>query len=682
MHVSHAPLPVRAPVPRQLPPDVAGFTGRGTEMAALDALLAQDEPVRIGLIAGTAGVGKTALAVHWAHRICGEFPDGQLYVDLRGYSPDEPLSGQQALEQFLYGLGLPGQNIPTSVDAQTALYRSLLANRRLLVVLDNAYAVTQIRPLLPGSRTCLVLVTSRNGLSGLVSRDGAVRLRLGLLPNEDAMALLRHAVGAGRIDDEPTHAERLARLCAHLPLALRIAGERVADDEYSSLADVVGDLSSERERLDALGSEGSHDETTAVRSVFSWSYQALEADTARLFRHLGVHPGASFSIDAAAALLDRPPAEARMRLRQLADAHLVEPVARSRYAFHDLLKVYADERAEVDGRFDDGQAALRRLLLWYLHTADLADRALLPLHRRTALALPRPRHGVEEFADREHALAWCEGERSNLVAVVRRAAAIGEHAVAAHFPRALWSFFDLRKLWSEWILIYRIGLESARVSEDRDNEAWILSGLAVAHYDLEQFDRAIRLSTQSIVIRRVIGDRWGEAGTLSNLGLVYRRLGRYDIALNCLRRSLSIRRALGDRRGEAGSLSRLGATCRDLGRFEESLAHLAESLAIRREIGDQHGIGFALHSLGATYEQLGRLDEAVGCYRESLDARREIGDRLGQAANLFCLGKVLDRVHRRPESQRALEQALAIFAELESPQVAVVKDYLARRTGT
>jgi tetratricopeptide (TPR) repeat protein len=522
-------------------------------------------------------------------------------------------------------------------------------------------------------------VTSRSGLAGLVSRDGAVRLRLGLLPNEDALTLLRHAVGADRMDDEPDQAQRLARLCAHLPLALRIAGERVAGDEHGSLGDIVGDLNGERDRLDALASDGALDETTAVRSVFSWSYRGLTPEAARLFRYLGLHPGAHFSTNAAAALLDRPPAQARTRLRQLADAHLVESVSRGRYGFHDLLSAYAAERAEIDERADDRLAAVRRLLHWYLHTADLADRALLPLHRRFPLGLPAPPHGVVEFSTREEALDWCEAERPSLVAVVRQAAELGEHVVAAHFPRALWSFFDLRKPWTEWVEIYRIGLASARACDDKDNEAWILSGLAVARYDLEDFDETIRLGLESIAIRRVIDDRWGEAGTLSILGLAYRRLRRYDLALDCLGRSLALRLETGDRRGEAGTLNRLGATYRDLGRFEESLDHLYRSLAIRKDIGDHHGIGFALHSIGATLDDLGRFDEAIGCYRGSLQARLAVGDRHGCAANLYCLGKLLDKVNRPVEARAVMEQALTIFVELGAPQAAEVRHHLATR---
>jgi tetratricopeptide (TPR) repeat protein len=337
------------------------------------------------------------------------------------------------------------------------------------------------------------------------------------------------------------------------------------------LSETVSDLLGERERLDALASDGVRDEATAVRSVFSWSYRSLGPDAARLFRYLGLHPGAHVSSAASAALLDEPLARTREHLRELVDAHLVEPISRGRYRFHDLLSVYAAERAGADDSPGDRQSAIRRLLHWYLHTTDHADRVLLPLHRHSELNSPGPRHGATNFATREEALTWCEAECANLVAVVRHAAEAGEYAVAAQFPRTLWSFFDLRKLWIEWVDTYRIGLEAARVVNDRDNEAWILNGLAVAYYDFERFEE--------------VDDHHGLGFALHSLGATFNELGRLDEAVNCYRGSLEARRTIGDRQGEAMNLYCLGKVLDRMGRHAEAQAAVTQALDIFAELG-------------------------------------------------------------------------------------------------
>ena len=367
-HTTDLPTP-RAPetamtVPRQLPPAIPSLVGRAHELVTLTRIL--DEPtersaaVVISVITGTAGVGKTALAVHWAHRVQGHFPDGQLYVNLRGYDPGPPMTPNQALDGFLRALDVPAGKIPASVAERAALYRSLLDGRRVLVILDNANTAEQVRPLLPGSPDCLAVVTSRSLLSGLVVRDGAHRVRLTPLPLAEAIVLLRQIIGAARVDAELNTAAKLARQCAYLPLALRIAAERVASHPCRTLADLTEELANERDRLDML--VAGDDDTTAVRVVLSWSYQALPPETARVFRLLGLHVGPDISVPATAALASITTPRARQLLDFLTGVHLVEETGHDRYRFYDLLRLYAAERAATEETDHERDNAVRRLL--------------------------------------------------------------------------------------------------------------------------------------------------------------------------------------------------------------------------------------------------------------------------------------------------------------------------------
>lgn len=658
VHVHQRPHSV---TPHQLPADVPRFTGRNTELAALDDLLAQDTNAIV--IAGTAGVGKTALVVHWAHRSRERFPDGQLYVDLAGYAPDSPITPEQALQGFLHALGVQAEAVPARLDAQAAHYRSLLDGRRILVILDNAGSPGQVRPLLPGSSGCLAVITSRSSLAGLISRNGASRLTLELLSPAEAVALLRHIAGPARIDAEPGAADDLIRYCARLPLALRIAAERASAEEHTPLIDLVADLADERHRLDELTGD---DLTTAVRAVFSWSYRGLPPDGARMFRLLGLHPGPDFGVHAAAALADVPLHQARRLLQSLKDAHLVQMNGRDRYQLHDLLRAYAAEQA--DAHEPRSRVAARRMLVWYLCTADAADRLLLPHRQAMPLGLTDHPNVPVPFGSRAEALAWCDLESANLIAAARDAAQAGEHWIAARFPRALWSYFDLRKPWSDWITTYENGLASARTVGDRAVEGWITGALGVPYADLQRFEEAVSYFAEATAIHREIGNLPGVAGNLSKLGSAYRGQSRFEEALECFREAQTIRRDTNDHRGEAVTLNRLGGLYRDLGRFAESLTSLHKSLAIRIEIGDRHGEGFALHSLGATLEQLGRFDEAVEAYEGSLVVRRAVGDRRGEAENLFCLGKIMLQLDRPDVTREKWQHALAILTDLGAPQ--------------
>ncbi|MEU0882714.1 tetratricopeptide repeat protein [Lentzea sp. NPDC005914] len=667
----HQPQPsIHLVTPHQLPADVRQFSGRDSELRQLDALLAEaPAEVVVCAIAGTAGVGKTALAVRWAHRAREHFPDGQLYVDLLGYSPDAPVTPAQALEGFLHALGASGDAVPPRLHDQAALYRSLLDGRRALVVLDNASSPDQVRPLLPGSSTCFVLVTSRSDLSGLVVRNGAQRLTLDLLSRNDSLHLLRDLVGA-RVDAEPQSATTLADQCGRLPLALRVAGERAAAEPDLPLSELTVELKDERGRLDVLASDDDRDASTAVRAVLSWSYRNLPPLEARLFRLLGLHPGPDFSAPVAAALADVALPQAKRLLQALAGAHLVEVSGPGRYRFHDVLRLYAAELAESEEPAAPRLKAARRMLCWYLHAASTADRLLLPLFTAPHVELPEPPVTPPPFTSRPEALAWCEVEATNLAAATRYAAQLGEHLLAAQFPRAMWSYYDLRKPWTDWIATFEVGLSSARVLGDDRSRAWIVRSLGVAYYDLQRYDEAAVLFEESLTIRRSIGDIAGIPGSLDMLGSTYRKQGYSDAALERHQEALEIRLQGDNKRGLAVTLNRLGSTYRDLRRFDESLEHLHRSLALRQEIGDLHGQGFALHSIAATHDQLGQLDKAMEAYELSLAARREIGDRRGEAEVLHCLGIIQLRRGQVDHAREAWTEALAIFTELGAPQAA------------
>ncbi|QFZ19392.1 ATP-binding protein [Saccharothrix syringae] len=651
----HAPRPTR-PVPRQLPADASCFTGRREQLARLDA-----RKGALVLITGTAGVGKTSLAVHWAHHHLADFPDGQLHVDLRGHSSRGPVTPGEALTGFLHSLNVAAELIPVSDEDKAALYRSLTHDRRLLVLLDNACTAEQVRPLLPASGT--VLVTSRNRLAGLVARDGAVRVGLDVLPSAECVALLRATAGAERVDADPEGAARLAEQCAYLPLALRVAAERVAADPFTTLAGLTAELVAEEDRLDLLSDE--EDESSAVRAVFSWSYRALSEEVAGAFRAFGLHPTAEASLPAVAALLGTPVGRARRAVDALVAAHLVQRTARDRYRVHDLLRAYAVELANDDpGR--DG--AIRRVLSWYLHTVAAADHTLIPSHCQHPL--PATEVTPQAFIDRVAALHWCEVERANLVASVGLAATSGAHDLAGRFPMSLWALFGLRKYWDGWLPMFESSLVSARAVGDRHAEVYALWSLGVVHQELGQHDRAIARHREALAASRENGDRCNEAGTLTSLSTVYRSLRRFSEALDCLHESLALRERTDDQHGLAATLNQLGSVYRDLGRLDEALDHLGRSSEIRQRIGDRHGQGLVLNSLAATYELLGRLDDAATHFRRAIEAHQEVGNVFCEAHALDCLADLLHRLGDAPAAEAARRRATEVHDLVGTPEPA------------
>lgn len=627
------------PVPRQTPPDVVAFTGRLEYLAELDDLFVRHAAtaVVISAIAGTAGVGKTALAVRWAHRMSGRFPDGQLYVNLRGYDSGRPLDPSEALAGFLVALGVESARMPFGVEERAALYRSLLAGRRMLILADNAASAAQVRPLLPGARGCAVVVTSRSSLAGLVIRDGAQRINLDALAPDEAIELTARIIGRDRVEAEPEAVAALAAHCAYLPLALRIAAERVVTRPQARLQELVNELAVQRQRLDVLALDA--DTASEVRAVFSWSYQALSAEVRKLFRLIGLHSGPEMSLHAVAALAGADPAETQGWLDVLVSEHLLEQIGPERYQLHDLLRAYAAELTEQD---PERERAVDRLFQWYVHTAEAADRHIAAQALRLPLDPHDPAVRPKSFGSRAQALDWCETERANLVAATRHAFDRGMYEHAWRLPATPWGFFNLSKHWDDWISTYEIALKAARLAGHRQGEAWTLCGLGLALTDLRRFEQAVECERTALAISGDLGDTWGEGWALGNLGSTYRAMGRVEDAIDCHRQAFAISRTTGDRWGEGWGLHNLANDYSSSGRHDEAIDHYQRALVIRREVGDQWGEGWTLHNLANLYSGSGQVGQAVEHYRQAVAVSHEIGDRWSEVRILHKLG----RTHR------------------------------------
>lgn len=649
-------------LPAQLPHDVRGFVGRDNELSDLDGVLAGtgSEPVRIVLIAGTAGVGKTALVVRWAHRVHERFPDGQLYVDLRGYGPDEPVSASDGLAAFLRALGVEGADIPTGLADRAALFRTLVAGRRMLIVLDNARTPDQVRPLLPGGRTCFVVVSSRDALIGLGVREGAHRVLLDRLPADEALDLF-HNTGGERARAEPQAAAALVERCARLPLALRIAAEQIKSRGGVSATDLADELADQQHRLDALDVDG--DPHTAVRTVFSWSYRHLRPAAARLFRLWGVHPGHVVDPHGLAVLADEDPRVTRRTVATLVQAHLAEEVAPGRYEMHDLMRAYATELAMADEPVAQRDAAVHRLLTWYLHTVVAARFAVDPGVRRIELG-DAPPH-VPTFEDRAAGLRWFGLERQNLVAAVRLAAERGEHTLCWQITAALLTFFHLGKHWDDWFTSHHLALAAARVTGDLAGQAHILNGFGVVYGNVDHRSAdAIEAHREAAALYDRTTDRAGAAWNLNNLGVVYDDLRRFPEAVACYEQALALFQELADPRGQGLALCNLGDVHRQQGEPDLAFEALQRAMAIQQAAGDLGGQRFTLSNLGDLHREAGDSAAAAASYQAALIISRDLGDRWRVARLLDRLAKTLTASGETTTAGEYAREARAMFTDL------------------
>lgn len=675
VHINQPRPSVPKIVPHQLPLAPRQFTDRSAEIAQLDSWLAMasetdqepddDRGAEYGMISaitGGAGVGKTTLAVYWAHRVRHLFPDGELYINMRGYDVGPPVGPDTALYELLRALEVPPTRLPTGVDALAALYRSLLHGRRLLIVLDNADKSAQVLPLLPGTPGCAVVVTSRRRLNSLSVLGGARRLSLGVLPEPDAISLLTKIIGPSRVASESATIAALARWCDFLPLALRIAADRAVTNPYTTITELVAELGTERDRLDALAT--GEDDLTAIRVVFSSSYRGLPSDAAQAFRLIGLHTGPEFSRRAAAALLGVSIAEARRLLDILTNIHLVEQIGRDRFQLHDLLRVYSNECADSEESLLDRHSARRRLIIWYLRTADAVARYLPERHRAELEDDYDEICGPQVFAKREEALLWCETERANLVAAVRAADALGEYALAWQLALAMGSFLNLRKYWTDWIASYKIARLAASNAGEPLAEAWVLTSLGSAYGDLRDFKAAVECQIAALEIFVSNSDLMGEAAAHNNLGRALQSSGQYETARSELQKAVDIYRRTDSRSNEGRARGNLGTALRDLGEYADAIDSLRGAIEILRAAGDRHGEGFTLHNLGDTYRANGEHKNAIGAYEAALFIRRETNNEWGEAMTLYGVGEALLSDGRGGDALAAFNQALAIFDHL------------------
>jgi DNA-binding SARP family transcriptional activator len=636
-------------VPAQLPGDVHGFTGRDEQLKHLDTLAELSVPasaVTISVIAGTAGVGKTALAVHWAHRARDRFPDGQLYANLRGYADGPPARPIEALARFLRALGVPPERIPSDVDEASALYRSVLAGRRMLVLLDNARTAEQVRPLLPGDAGCLALVTSRDQLASLAAHDGARRLSLDVLDADDARLLLARLVGMERVQAEADDAAALVRLCGYLPLAVRIAAANLGLRAHATIASYTTRL--RHDRLDGLRLEGG-----GVRAAFGLSYTALPADARRLFRLLGLNPGQDLAVPAAAALAGIDAAAADQLLARLAACHLVEEHASGRYTMHDLLRCYAADLATEEETEPDRRAALQRLFRHYLRLADAAARIQGPERIRLPFAAPDPAE-PSCFTDLATATSWLDAEIANLVATVVYTATHGPHATAWELADRLRGYFLLRFLPVEWETAASAALTAAQAAGDPP-------GLAAAHLNLgalasirERHEQEEEHNRRAAGHARAAGWTLGEAAALGNLATGYLHQGRLRDARRYYRDVLDIHDRTGSVAHTAITLENLGRVHYELGDIEAAADVHARAVEVYRGL-DSPQTARSVTALGIDYHWLGRLPEALRLLSESVDAQSAAGDHgwLGYTR----VG--LARVHRDLGNHREASQLVA-----------------------
>lgn len=669
-----------APLPSQLPADLPAFTGRLAELTRTRALLPEGgypSTVVISAIGGMAGIGKTTLAVHWAHEIAPRFPDGQLYINLRGFDPGgAAMDPAEAIRAFLGALGVPPQRFPAGLDAQAALYRSLLAGRRVLIVLDNARDTEQVRPLLPGTAGCLVIVTSRNQLPGLVATEGAHPLTLDLLSPAEARELLTRRIGHARLEAEPEAVDEIVALCTRLPLTLAIVAARAVTYPEFPLYAIAEELRESHGSLDAFTGT---DAATDARAIFSWSYHALPPAVARLFRLLALHPGPDIAAPAAAAIAGLPLRETRSLLADLARAHLLTQHTPGRYTFHDLLRTYAAEIADTLDTEGERHAALHRMLDHYLHTAHRVSALLTPCRETISLPEAQPGSAAETFRDQKRAKAWLVTERRVLLAAVERAAEAGFAAHAWRLAFTLDLFFDRLGQWHDQFKIQRAALAAARSVKDQLGQAHAERALGFACFRLNRIQDAARHLRNALDLFAALGDTMGEARTHRSLAFLANHDGeRYHDALDHYRQASMLYHGAGYRSGEASVFNEVGWTYILLGEHKEALAQCAQAIALHQEVGDLNGEAAAQDSLGYALHHLGEYDEAIDCFMRAFELYRELGDRYLEADTLVHIAGTRHAAGDRDAARTAWQQALAILEEFDHPDAEQVHDCLRR----
>jgi tetratricopeptide (TPR) repeat protein/DNA-binding XRE family transcriptional regulator len=671
-------------VPRQLPAGVGRFTGRKAELDVLACLLRapQDAPgggaVVISAIGGTAGVGKTALAIHWAHQVADLFPDGQLYVNLRGFDPSgAPAAPAEAVRGFLDALGVPPERVPAEPEAQAGLYRSLLAERAMLIVLDNARDEAQVRPLLPASPASLVIITSRSQLTGLAAADGARLLSLDLLTHDEAVQLLTTRLGDDRAAAEPAAVGEIAALCAHLPLALAVTAAQAAARPGIPLAALAGELRDTAGRLDALDAG---DPAASVAAVFSWSCQQLSAQAARMFRLLGLHPGPDITVPAAASLAAIPQPEARRLLRELARDCLITEHAPGRHAFHDLLRAYAASQARDHETREDRDAAIGRALDHYLHTAARATHLLRPSREPLEFGPPSPGAAPEQPADHRQALDWFAAEHQALLAAVALAAETGADRHAWQLPCAMTEYLYLRGYQHERVTLLGGAVAAAARLDDTLGQAMSLRALGHAFNHTGDHDQARAYLERCLPLYQRLGNRTGEALAQQGLSQLAELQGRYADALAHGEQALRLCQGTGHEAAEAALLNNVAWYHALLGDYQQARGYCEQSLALIARLGGCDFDYNAWDTLGYIELHLGDFACAAAHFESALTLCRDRGNRYSEAEILTHIGDARHAAGERDQAWQAWQQALAIYDDIQHPDAARVRGKLASGT--
>ena len=706
----HQALNEHGVVPAQLPGDVYDFVNRTNDLELLDRVLCpeQAEPsgAAVCVITGTPGVGKTSLAIHWAHRVRERFPDGQLYINLRGYDWEMPVEPDRALTGFLIALGVAPGAVPAHPEERSSLYRSLLSERRALVLLDNAATTAQVRSLLPGAGQSRALITSRGLLAGLATRGGARRVTLELFSRADSVELLKVTTSRYRVNDDEREIAELASLCARLPLALRIAAERAAARPRMSLSALIQDLRDESSLWVALSTNDPED-ADAVRSVFAWSYRALPEATARLFRLLGVFPGNDFSSAGAAALVGTPASVVRRLLGDLADAHLIEQLAADRYQFHDLLRAYALNQAQQTDPHTELTAAIARLAEWYLRSAEsLASLdAYAHGHRHVTLDLPAQDAPAARFTDYAEAISWFHEERTNVTALVRAVTKAAPAEVAWQVPALLRHVYDRERTFDDWFAVTRLGLAAARSLGSDEGQGYLLGSLGRAHFAQHSMAQAAQCYTELLDLCRARDDFFTEAVTLNAMGLVETRqhnmreaiayfeqcdalcaehgfreltvnpatnltqalleFGRPEEALVMGRTAVETNRRVGSKQAEMYALLRLSAAELETGGVSSAEAHVEQARRLAEVSQSRAEEGVALLYAGAVQLTHGRAVEALDSYQTAAVIARHGGDRQREALSLRGTALVHRAADRRDDALDTHRAVLLIWRSLD-----------------
>jgi tetratricopeptide (TPR) repeat protein len=661
-----------------MPPDTPDFTGRAEQVDFLQGILgaepasARPGALIVSAIVGMGGVGKTALAVHAAHHLRDRFTDGQLHVNLQGTS--SPLRPGDVLARFLRDLGVPDSAIPAGEADRASRYRTLLATRKMLVVLDDARDAAQVRPLLPGSASCGVIVTSRNTLPGLA---GATHLKLDVMPSDEARAMFTMIAGKDRIVAEPVATRAVLAHCAGLPLAIRIAASRLVSRPGWSVDYLRTKLADERSRLGELTAGD-----LAVRASFAVSYNALPrggADPARVFRLLGLTDATVLSLPAVAAMAGQPAEQAAAALETLVDAHLLESPSAERYRLHDLLRSYAGELGTSTDAPGERDAAIQRVLGWYSQQAEKAARALSPHQDGLPESASAQRSDLIAMTSPVQALDWFEDERANLLSAVRQAPQYGMHHIAVQISDAMWGFFQRTSYAEDWLAANLIGVAAARHQDDDALLCRLLNGLGQVQSFLGHFADARRSLTEALAIRRRMGDRTGEAKVLNSLGIDLLYQKRYEDALVYLREGKAIHAGLGDQANTGIVLNNIGYVLLLLKRYDEAIDQLQQALTMRQASGSRYGEGITESTLGGTYLAMGYFEDAAEHYTRARAALRDTApDQDDENADVLCgLGDALAALGRITEACRAWQAAIPHLDRLGDPRTAELRQRLA-----